>query len=58
MEKMEHHAEQAVNFSFDLFQILDEFHFQHNDKIFIQVGIDSGGPVIARIYGIERPSLR
>jgi class 3 adenylate cyclase len=56
-EKKECHAEQAVNFSFDLFQILDGFNFQHNEKNFIQVGIDSDGPVIARIYGNERPSF-
>ena len=51
------HAKEAVQFGIDALNVIMKFNEQFKQNICIRVGIHTGGPIIAGVLGIHKPSF-
>jgi len=51
------HAKEAVQFGIDALNVITKFNEQFKQNICIRVGIHTGGPIIAGVLGIHKPSF-
>jgi PAS domain S-box-containing protein len=49
------HAEQMVRFALDALQIIDDLNLRLTALLSIRIGINTGGPILAGVLGIDRP---
>ncbi|OHT14154.1 Adenylate and Guanylate cyclase catalytic domain containing protein [Tritrichomonas foetus] len=49
------HAEQMVQFGLDILSIIDETNIKLNAILSVRIGINTGGPLIAGVLGIDKP---
>ena len=51
------HAKQAVSFGIDIISALKLLNIELNEKLRIRVGVNTGGPIVAGVLGIEKPTF-
>lgn len=51
------HAKQAISFCVDIIEALQMFNIENNQKLRVRAGINLGGPIVAGILGIEKPTF-
>ena len=51
------HAKQAISFGIDIIQALKLLNIELGEKLRIRVGVNTGGPIVAGVLGIEKPTF-
>ncbi|OHT05910.1 Adenylate and Guanylate cyclase catalytic domain containing protein [Tritrichomonas foetus] len=51
------HAKQAICFGVDIIAALKLLNIELNEKLRIRVGVNTGGPIVAGVLGIEKPTF-
>jgi class 3 adenylate cyclase len=50
-----HHAQQVIQFGLDCIQAIEDFNRKYNTQLQIRVGVNTDGPLLAGVLGIEKP---
>ncbi|OHS99617.1 Adenylate and Guanylate cyclase catalytic domain containing protein [Tritrichomonas foetus] len=51
------HAKQAISYGLDIIAALKLLNIELNESLRIRVGVNSGGPIVAGVLGIEKPTF-
>ena len=51
------HAKEVVSFGLDALEAIEELNKELNENLQIRVGINSGGPIVAGVLGIGKPTF-
>jgi class 3 adenylate cyclase len=51
------HAEQTISFGLDIIKAVQLLNIELNEKLRIRVGANTGGPIVAGVLGIDKPTF-